>query len=79
MSDNTDFTNEPKRGDHDITGQPPRPGYDYEPDDDIPRRPGIWRRRRWSAANFAVACVIVALGTFTLGILILTVCNALRL
>ena len=78
MSDNTDFTDEPKRGDQDITGQPPRPAYEYEPDDDIPR-PGIRRRRRWSAANVAVGCVIVALGTFTLGILILTVCNALRL
>jgi hypothetical protein len=78
MSGSSDFTDEPKRGDQDITGQPPRPAYEYEPDDDTPRRPGI-RRRPWSAANVAVGCVIVALGTFTLGILILTVCNALRL
>jgi hypothetical protein len=79
MSDNTDFTDEPKRGDHDITGQPPRPSYDYEPDDDIPRRPGIRRRQPWSAANVTVGCVIVALGAFTLGILILTVCHTLGL
>jgi hypothetical protein len=78
MSDNTDFTDEPKRGHQDITAQPARPAYDYGPDEDTPRRPRI-RRRPWSAANVAVGCVIVAVGTFTLGILILTVCNALRL
>jgi hypothetical protein len=74
MSDPGNFTDEPKRGDQDITGQPPRPAYDYGPDDDAPPRPPI-EKAPWSAPQLTLGCLIAGvLGTFALAVLVFTVC-----
>jgi hypothetical protein len=73
---NSDFTNEPKRGESDITGQPPRPVYDYGPDSDDDRRPPI--RKTSNLSPLAVGgCVMVglALGFSAFVVFLIIVCK----
>jgi hypothetical protein len=73
---NSDFTNERKRSDQDVTGQPPRPAYDYGPDADEDRAPPPIRKTQWSALGVLIGCVVfVLLGLFAFATFVMVVCK----
>lgn len=73
---NSDFTNERPRREDDITGQPARPAYDYEPDGDDKPRPSL---RKAGGVSFAgtIGCVVVGLlaGFSAMVIFVMVVCS----
>jgi hypothetical protein len=73
---NSDFTNERKRSEQDVTGQPARPAYDYGPDADEDYTPPSVRNKPRSGLGVLTGCVVFALlGIVAFATLVMVVCK----